>query len=113
MEVKVNELVYKILAADLEPLNPETQSLKLTIRCTNTNPRYDAVLAGSSLRLLIEDVPRAPTNNFYEVVSNQSALEGEFVFEVPTTVSTVVLQISDDTSEAIGQIPIQLSSANP
>lgn len=113
MEVTVGDLVYRVLAANVVPFNAENKSLKLNIRGTNTNDRYDVVLGGSSLRLLVDGVPYAPSNNFYEVVSNQSAREGEFVFEVPIATSTAILQISDDTSEAMAQISFDLGAVTP
>lgn len=113
MEVTVGDLVYKVLAANLVPFNPENKSLKLKIRGTNTNSRYDTVLSGSALRLIVDGVPRAPSNNFYEVVSNQSAKEGEFDFEVPSSAQKVILQISDESTGEMAQIPFDLSAVTP
>lgn len=113
MEVTVGDMVYKVLAVNVVPFNAENKSLKLKIRGTNTNSRYDAVMSGSSLRLIVDNVPYAPSNIFYEGVSSQSAREGEFVFEVPITTSTAILQISDDASAAMAQISIDLSMAKP
>ncbi|PZO48082.1 MAG: hypothetical protein DCF15_18290 [Phormidesmis priestleyi] len=109
----MGDLVYKVLAADLVPFNAENNPLTLNIRGTNTNSRYDVVLASSSLRLIVDGVPRAPSNNFYEVVSNQSAKEGEFDFEVPASAGKVMLQISDESTGATAQIPFDLSAVTP
>lgn len=113
MEVTVGDLVYKVLAANLVPFNAENKSLKLKIRGTNTNSRYDAVLSGSSLRLIVDGIPRAPSNNFYETISNQSAKEGEFDFEVPSSAQKVILQISDESTGEMAQIPFDLSAVTP
>lgn len=113
MEATVGDLVYKVLAANLVPFNGENKSLKLKIRGTNTNSRYDVVLGSSSLRLIVDGVPHAPSNNFYEVVSNQSAKEGEFDFEVPSSARKVILQISDESTGAMGQIPFDLGAVTP
>ena len=113
MEVTVGDLVYRVLAANLVPFNAENKSLKLKIRGTNTNSRYDVVLGGSSLRLIVDGVPRAPSNNFYEVVSSQSAKEGEFDFEVPSSAGKVMLQISDESTGAMAQIPFDLGAVTP
>ena len=112
-EVTVGDLVYKVLAANVVPFNAENKSLKLKIRGTNTNRRYDVVLGGSSLRLIVDGVPLAPSNNFYEVVSNQSAKEGEFDFEVPASAQKVMLQISNESTGEMAQIPFDLGTVTP
>ncbi len=113
MEVTVGDLVYKVLTANLVPFNAENKSLELKIRGTNTNSRYDVALSGSSFRLIVDGVPHAPSNNFYEVVSNQSAKEGEFDFEIPSSAGEVILQVSDESTGAMAQIPFDLGAVTP
>ena len=57
--------------------------------------------------MIVDEVPRAPTNLLDEVVDGDSAKEGEVVFELPTTVKSVVLQISagDDKSRIPFTLP--------
>src|SRR4051794_6363045 len=83
-EVKLagGQTVIKILSAELEPFNAEKRALRIAVRHTNLG-RYPANFWGASYRLIVDDVPRAPTNSLNEVVAGESAAEGEVVFEVP------------------------------
>ncbi len=112
MEVKLanGEAIYKILSARLEPYNAEKRALRFTIRYTN-NGRFPGNFWDNSFRLLVDDVPRAPTSGLNELVEAQSAKEGDVVFEVPTTENQVVLQISsgDETTK----IPFDLTEVEP
>lgn len=98
--------MIRILSAEIEPIDAERRSLKLFVRHTNTS-RYPENFWSYSYRLIVDDVPRAPTNLLNEVVDADSAKEGEVVFQVPVSVKDVVLQISsagDDKS----RIPLSL-----
>jgi len=61
----------------------------------------------SSFRLIIDDVPRAPTNLLDEVVASESAKDGDVVFELPVSVKDVMLQIGsgDDSSRLPFKLP--------
>jgi len=98
--------VVTILSAQVEPLDRDRRSLKFVVRHTNAG-RYPANFWSSSYRLIVDEVPRAPTNLLDEVVDGGSAKEGEVVFELPTTVKSVVLQISagDDKSRIPFTLP--------
>ncbi len=113
MEVTVGDSIYKVLEVRLLPFGTENKSLKLKIRCTNTNSRYGVAFYNSSLRLIVDGVPRAPYSNFYEVVDAQSAKEGEFDFEVPASAGEVILKVFDDSTGAMAQIPLDLSAVTP
>lgn len=97
--------VIRILSAEVEPIDSERRTLKFVVRHTDTS-RYPQNFWSASYRLIVEDVPRAPTNLLDEVVDGDSAKEGELLFEVPVSVKDVVLQISagDDKS----RIPLSL-----
>lgn len=82
-----------ILSAEIEPLDLERRSLKFSVRYLNAG-RYPANFWSSSYRLIVDDVPRAPTNSLNEVVAGDSAKEGEVIFGVPVSTKNVVLQIS-------------------
>lgn len=103
--------VYKVLSAQLEPFNAENRSLKLTIRFTN-NDRYGMNFWNQSFRLLVDGVPRAPSNDLNELVEAQSAKEGEVIFTVPISTSKATLQIGDPGKETT-QIPFDFSTAKP
>jgi hypothetical protein len=85
--------VIDILSAELEPLNSENQALKLLVRYTNKQ-RYPANFWSDSYRLIVNQVPRAPTNFLDEVVSPDSAKEGKVEFKLPANTTEVDLQIS-------------------
>jgi len=100
------EAVIKILSAEIEPIDSERRSLKFVVRHTNTS-RYPENFWSASYRLIVEDVPRAPTNLLDEVVDGNSAKEGEVVFQVPVSVKAVVLQISNPGNDK-NRIPLSL-----
>jgi hypothetical protein len=97
--------VITILSARVEPIDPDRRSLTFVLRHTNAG-RYPANFWGASYRLIVDDVPRAPTNALNEVVDGDSAKEGEVVFEVPGSVKNVVLQISSGDEKS--RIPFTL-----
>jgi len=97
--------VITVLSAELEPIEAERRSLKFVVRHLNTS-RYATNFWSSSYRLLIDDIPRAPTNDLNEIIPGDSAKEGEVVFEVPARTRDVVLQIS--SGEEKRRIPFRL-----
>ena len=94
-----------ILSAEIEPLDLERRSLKLKVRYLNGG-RYPANFWSDSYRLIVDDVPRAPTNLLNEVVPGDSAKEGDVVFELPVSAKNVVLQIS--SGEEKSRLPFTL-----
>jgi len=97
--------VITILFAQVEPLDLDRRALKFVVRYTNAG-RYPANFWSASYRLIVADVPRAPTNFLDEVVDGDSAKEGEVVFEVPISVKDVVLQISSGDEKS--RVPFKL-----
>jgi len=97
--------VITILSAQVEPLDLDRRALKFVVRYTNAG-RYPANFWSASYRLIVADVPRAPTNFLDEVVDGDSAKEGEVVFEVPISVKDVVLQISSGDEKS--RVPFKL-----
>ena len=63
------------------------------LRYSNTG-RFDANFWDRSFRLFVDGVPRPPTNRLNELVANDSAKDGDVVFEVPVGVKDVLLQIT-------------------
>lgn len=98
-------VVNTILSAQVEPLDLERRALKFVVRYTNAG-RYAANFWSSSYRLIVDEVPRAPTNFLDEVVEPDSAKEGDVVFELPVGVKDVVLQISSGDEKS--RIPLKL-----
>ena len=97
--------VVTILSAQVEPIDAERRSLKLVVRYMNAG-RYPANFWSDSYRLIVNDVPRAPTNLLDEVVNGDSAKEGDVVFEVPVSAKDVVLQISSGDEKS--RVPLKL-----
>jgi len=97
--------VHTILSAQVEPLDQERRALKFVVRYTNGG-RYPANFWSASYRLIVDDVPRAPTNFLDELVEPDSAKEGDVVFELPVGVKDVVLQISSGDEKS--RIPLKL-----
>ena len=85
--------VVTVLSARIEPVDAERRSLTFVVRYLNTGHRQ-ANFWSSSFRLIVDDVPRAPTNFLDELVDGETAKEGTAVFELPNGVKNVVLQIS-------------------
>jgi hypothetical protein len=104
------DVAIRMLSARLEPFSPEKRALVLSLRHTN-NSRYPQNFWTASYRLVVDGVPRAPTNSLNQVVEGESAQEGEVIFEVPVQAKQVVLRISagDDRTE----IPLDLPAAKP
>lgn len=98
--------VITILSAAVEPIDADRRSLTFAVRYMNGG-RYPANFWSASYRLIVADVPRAPTNPLNEVVEPDSAKEGEVVFELPVSAKDVVLQISsgDERSRIAFMLP--------
>ncbi len=108
-EFRANDVIYQILSVELEPYNAESRALKLTVRLVN-NGRYDEPLGydRSVLRLLVDDLPRAPVESPVLAVEGESAKEGDFVFLVPAATRQVVLQVRH--GDEVTRIPIDLAT---
>jgi hypothetical protein len=85
--------VITVLSVDMEPIDADRRSLKFRVRYMN-NGRYQANFWAASFRLIVDGVPRSPTNSLNELVDGDSAKEGDAVFAVPLAVKDVDLQIS-------------------
>jgi hypothetical protein len=100
------DAVITILSVEVEPIDLQRRSLTFKLRFLNGR-RFPSNFWSSSFRLIVDDVPRAPTNSLNEVVNSNSAKEGDVVFDVPARVKDVVLQISagDDSSRIPFTLP--------
>ena len=97
--------VVTILSVQTDTIDANRRSLTLRVRYMNAG-RFPANFWASSFRLLVDDVPRAPTNDLNQVVDRDSAKEGDVVFELPAATKDVVLQISAGDDK--GRIPVKL-----
>ena len=86
------DIVIDLLRARLEPYNATTRSLALRVRLTN-NGNYGVNFWTASFRLVVDGVPRAPTNDLNEVVDGRAAEDGDVVFDVPTEAKSVALRL--------------------
>ena len=102
------DAVYTILESPVENRNTGKLILRLKVRQTNIG-RSDLSFGNGLFRLLIDDVPRAPTNFLNEVVDARSAKEGEVVFELPETARRLVLTI--DNGEDSARLPVVLKKS--
>jgi len=107
-EVKLDsgEMVIRILKVEAEPYNAEKKALKFNVRYTNNRP-YDANFWERSFRLLVDDIPQAPTNSLNEIVAGNSAKTADVIFEIPVAANQVVLQVIGLTGKT--QIPVPLT----
>ena len=94
-EVKLGSgtVVVTILSAQVSPIDAERRTLTFDLRYLNAGS-YPANFWSRSYRLIVDGVPREPTNSLNEVVGPDSAKEGEVVFELPRGARDVTLQIS-------------------
>ena len=102
------EGTYQVLAATAERRTADVLTLKLSIRLTNAGPS-DIGFWTDSFRLLIDKVPRAPSNWLNSSVDARSAKEADIVFEVPAAARSLELKIS--SGDETGSIPLVLSPA--
>ena len=97
--------VITVLSAQVEPIDADRRSLMFMVRYMNAG-RYPANFWSDSYRLIVDDVPRAPTNLLDEVVASDSAKEGEVIFELPVSAKDAVLQISSGDEKS--RVPFKL-----
>jgi hypothetical protein len=99
------EAVFTILSAQIEPVDLERRSLTFHVRYMNAG-HYPKNFWSSSFRLIVDELPQAPTQLLNEVVQPDSVKEGDVVFELPVSAKDVVLQISDGDENS--RVPIKL-----
>jgi hypothetical protein len=96
-----------ILSGTLERLNADTRALTLHIRVSNNGTRSWYRTYYSTLRLIVDGVPRAPTDEPSEQVEKLSAREFDYRFDVPATATHAVLRVTHD--DQMGEIPLDLT----
>jgi hypothetical protein len=101
--------IYKILTAQVDNRNTGKLGLKLSVRLTNLG-RSDLGFGNDSFRLLVDGVPRAPTNYLNQLVDGRSAKEGDVVFDVPESAESLVLSVAN--GEDTANIPLVLKKVD-
>jgi hypothetical protein len=104
-EYRFEGAVFTVLSADLSQRTAETDTLTIRIRMFNERD-FPANLLDDEFRLLIEGVPRAPVSGLNELVSGQSAQDGDVTFVVPRATRDVQLRIAYSGGKT--DIPLQL-----
>jgi hypothetical protein len=100
------DILIDLLRGRVESYNATTQSLALRVRLTNNGP-YPVNVWSASFRLVVDDVPRAPTNSLNEVVDGHAAKDGDVVFDVPSDTKSVALRLiwSDEQTDVPLDLP--------
>jgi hypothetical protein len=117
------EVVYSILAAQLDRQAEGKLSLRFSIRMTN-NHGISELIGSDQFRLLVDGVPRAPTkvrfpnpalDNQAVTVDSYSAQEGDVTFVVPDTTQTVDFLVVNQRGllGEIYKVPFNLKAAQP
>jgi len=106
-----DRLLFKVLSGGIEERNNDTLALRLNLRVTNYT-RFP-VFCGSGLRLLVDEVPRAPVavSHLDTPVESDSARDGEAIFEVPRGTRRATLMVVDprNSSGDTYKLPLDLS----
>jgi hypothetical protein len=91
-QVKVGNTVVKILSARLDPASQNSFDLRLATRVTN-EATYAGYWGSNCCRLIIDDVPRAPSDFKPLTVEAQAAMDGEMTFSVPNGTTEADLRL--------------------
>jgi hypothetical protein len=92
------------------PLQPEKLLLSVKVRMKNVGAQYGYAVGGDEFRLLIDDVPLAPTKFPIQALNYQDDLDAEVVFLMPGTAATAILQLGNLAAETV-RVPVDLSPA--
>ena len=96
---------FKILATLVDRARPDTWSLSVTVRATGESA--GTWLGSDNFRLLVDDVPQAPTNLLGESVAAHSAKAGTLEFTFPVTAQRLVLQLRQ--GKEVFEFPLNLT----
>jgi len=100
------DIVIDLLRGRVESYNATTRSLALRVRLTN-NGNYGVNFWSASFRLVVDGVPRAPTNLLNEIVDGHAAKDGDVVFDVPSDTKNVALRLiwADEQTDVLVDLP--------
>jgi len=102
--------VYTLLSGQIDRRNTESLFLTLKIRVLNNGP-MDAEFGSDNFRLLVDSIPRAPSNFLNDLVDQHSAKEGTVEFSFPITTEGLILQIR--VGQETADIPLDLKVVSP
>ena len=94
-----------ILSGTLERLNADTRLLTLHIRFSNNGTSFYRTYY-SNLRLVVDEVPRAPNDPPLEQVDAASAREFDYRFDLPGAATRAVFRVTHD--DQMGEIQLDL-----
>jgi hypothetical protein len=110
-EVTAGEATYTLVSAQLDQPGGTDVALRLVLRMTS-HARFPVNFWSQSARLLVGQVPYAPTEAPNDVVEGNSAKEDTFAFRIPKTTRQVVLQVGEIGHEN-ATLPIDLGATKP
>lgn len=116
-EKRVGDMLFAVEGMRLEhygdavpPLQPEKLLLTIHVRLKNAGAKYGYAITGDGFRLLVDDVPLAPTMAPIEAVAYQAELKSDVVFVIPGTATKTELQLGQIAAETT-RVPLDLSAA--
>jgi len=101
------QVTLTILSGTLERVNADTRALSLHIRFANNGTRSFYRTYYSTLRLLIDGLPRAPRDAPLGQVEASSVDEFDYRFDVPATATHGVLRVTHD--DQMGEIALDFA----
>lgn len=107
-EYKLDTATYTLLSATVSPQTAEKDALRIQVRMMNNNG-YDANFWDRSFRLMLDDMPTAPSSDLNELVPARSAKEGAVLFVLPRGTASAKLEISYGNERTL--IPLALAGA--
>jgi hypothetical protein len=108
---RIDGMRLEHFADAVPPLQPEKLELAIKIRLTNVGAASGYAVASDEFRLLVDDVPLAPTTFPSQVLTHQAGADTKVVFLVPGTATKTVLQLGNLNAETV-RIPLDLSAAH-
>jgi hypothetical protein len=99
--VKGEDRTYTILKLELDRYQIDQLSLTVSVRLLN-QANYPTNFWNANFRLLVDGMPREPTNMLDEVVAANAATECTVVFAFPANAKSVALQMDKFGPDAPG-----------
>ena len=103
--IRVGEVTYRILSAEIRRRNMERLELHLAVQATNQG-RYSLNFWDDTFRLEVDGIPRAPVSGLNVVVEGNSARDGEVVFAFEDTIETLILLVGHGRDKT--RVPLDL-----
>jgi TIR domain-containing protein len=117
-ETRVGPLIFNVDGARLEhfgdavpPIQSEKLLLTFKVRIKNAGAPGGALVGGDLFRLLVDDVPLAPTMFPVEGLTYQATLDSDLPFVMPGTATKAILQMGPLNAET-AKMRVDLSAAH-